>query len=300
MNNDIKKLKKLYWKETNIEASTVQEFVFAQNDKYFDIFTQCPVFNVLRMLNIDYHFNQYGTFYINNEKVKKINDDKPYIALSKFSYEYVICYESDRCETIRYPLIQNNFYSSMNSKVYLYRNSVLLCMNDFEYVDLYSFFYCKKENIIIDLRNNSGGKLSSMKTFLTQIIDGKLFYLCNKNIKYSITSFNNHIPLYNKNFILLVNNKTASAAEFFTIVLKEKMNTIIIGQRTYGKWVAHTILDYNEYYIKIPCYKFESYGGKLFTLGEGIIPDIECKDLKEIKYYLDKLNIVSIEENITL
>lgn len=92
-------------------------------------------------------------------------------------------------------------------------------------------------NLIIDLRNNTGGYLNAAydvsELFLKK---GKVIYqLKDRNNK--ITKFTAKSGEYRhfNNIIVIVNGSTASASEILALALKESANAKIVGTKSYGK-----------------------------------------------------------------
>lgn len=92
-------------------------------------------------------------------------------------------------------------------------------------------------NLIIDLRNNTGGYLNAAydvsELFLKK---GKVIYqLKDRNNK--ITKFTAKSGEYRhfNNIIVLINGSTASASEILALALKESANAKIVGTKSYGK-----------------------------------------------------------------
>ena len=92
-------------------------------------------------------------------------------------------------------------------------------------------------NLIIDLRNNTGGYLNAAydvsELFLKK---GKVIYqLKDRNNK--ITKFMAKSGEYRhfNNIIVIINGSTASASEILALALKESANAKIVGTKSYGK-----------------------------------------------------------------
>lgn len=111
----------------------------------------------------------------------------------------------------------------------------------------------KYPNIIIDLRNNTGGGLESA-------FELSSYFLHNKDISY-IIQYRNQIEtttvkadgiLKFDNIIILQNENTASASEIFINALKSNLSNIrTVGTKTYGKGVGQTTYKIkNGYYVK--------------------------------------------------
>ena len=92
------------------------------------------------------------------------------------------------------------------------------------------------KGIIIDLRNNYGGVLANAIQMANYMMDqGKIVSIQSRiNTKYQIYSDGEKI-FKNKPIVILINKNTASAAEILAGTLKDNLNAILIGERSYGK-----------------------------------------------------------------
>lgn len=91
------------------------------------------------------------------------------------------------------------------------------------------------DSLIIDIRDNSGGHMSSAKNILSLFLDStkvlfqtqdkkgieKVYSEGNKNKKYKI--------------VLLANSNSASSSEILIAGLKDNLNAILVGEKTFGK-----------------------------------------------------------------
>lgn len=90
--------------------------------------------------------------------------------------------------------------------------------------------------LIIDLRNNYGGILTNAILMSDYMSDNKkLISIISKGkLKYEL--YGDRASIFKeKPLIILVNSKTASAAEVLAGILKDNLGAIIIGEQTYGK-----------------------------------------------------------------
>ena len=134
----------------------------------------------------------------------------------------------------------------------------------------------KAEKIIIDLRNNPGGQNEYMIQAVDYFVDAGEAYMHGYDGTeevYSATDGAIDVPI-----VLLVNEKTASAAEIFTsMCMQFGRNVTVVGTNTFGKGIFQQEADLSD-------------GGKLhytagyFTVGDwecwqdkGIAPDIEVE-----------------------
>lgn len=95
----------------------------------------------------------------------------------------------------------------------------------------------KTNSLIIDLRDNTGGYLTSANDTAELFLDkGQTIYqLKNRNgIVSKYESKSNKIRTFKK-IVVLVNESTASASEVLTLALKENLNAIVVGKKTFGK-----------------------------------------------------------------
>jgi len=133
------------------------------------------------------------------------------------------------------------------------------------------------DSLIIDVRENSGGHLSTVISMLSEMLKSeRIMYQINKNEEitkfYSMGKKDKTYPI-----AIIQNNNSASASELLAISLKENLNAIIIGQTSYGKG---TIQEYNFLSNK-DMYKFTTkkwLSPKGNYINEiGITPDIEVE-----------------------
>lgn len=106
------------------------------------------------------------------------------------------------------------------------------------------------KSLIIDVRNNTGGYLSSVDKILSLFLD-------QTHVIYQIEDKNGIKKYYstgketvNYNIVILTNEFSASASEILTAALKEELHAVSIGKTTYGKGSAqklHTMSDGTQY-----------------------------------------------------
>lgn len=91
------------------------------------------------------------------------------------------------------------------------------------------------DSLIIDLRDNSGGYLSTAENIISLFLDSS-------HPIYQIQKQDQTIKYYSKGkkdtklkIALLVNSSSASASEILTSSLMEQLGAIVIGEKTYGK-----------------------------------------------------------------
>lgn len=138
----------------------------------------------------------------------------------------------------------------------------------------------EKQNInglIIDLRGNTGGYLSSAYDIAEQfLIKGKTVYQLKtkgKTKKYKTKEPDSK----NYKVVILIDGNSASASEVLTLALKEEYKAIVVGERSYGKGsVQQTKKLKDGSLVKYTTSKWLSPSGK--TIDEvGVKPDYYVK-----------------------
>ena len=132
-------------------------------------------------------------------------------------------------------------------------------------------------SLIIDVRENSGGHLTTSVGILSELLSSEnVIYQIEKNSKkskfYSLGKKNFEYPI-----AIIQNGDSASASEMLAISLKENLNAIIIGETSYGKGTVQELnyLSNGDTY-KYTTKKWLSPKGKWIE-GKGIVPDYEVK-----------------------
>ena len=148
------------------------------------------------------------------------------------------------------------------------------------------------KHITIDLRDNGGGELdmalAMVETFLEK--DELICYYNDKTLEKPNPVYSTTEKVSFDSITVLINEKSASAAELFTSILQDKGLAKVIGTKSYGKSLGQNIYHLvNGDYVTITTYqmlneKFESYDGI------GIIPDLAIEDV-EMCYNLPALGV---------
>lgn len=133
------------------------------------------------------------------------------------------------------------------------------------------------DSLIIDLRGNSGGYLTTVTSMLDLFIEkDKVIYKMQTQrgvMEYKTTS--NSKKDYN--IVILIDQNSASASEIMAAAMKEIYGAKLVGTTTYGKGTVQTTADLsNGTMIKYTIEKWLTPEGKCID-GEGIKPDYEVK-----------------------
>ena len=168
-------------------------------------------------------------------------------------------------------------------------------------------------NVIIDLRDNPGGLLSSSLDLLDLILPKNLDIVstkgrAGKSIK-SYKTLNNALIPESINMAVLINGASASASEIVAGVLQDYDRAVVLGSQSFGKGLVQTVIGINQetalkitnskYYIPsgrslqkrefidddliadsaaAPDSLFQTKAGRTVVGGGGITPDLIIKD----------------------
>ena len=133
------------------------------------------------------------------------------------------------------------------------------------------------ESLIIDLRGNSGGYLSSMESIASLFVEkDKVLYGIQTKDDITYTSDKTE-DKREYNIVVLVNGNSASAAEMLTAALKESYGAKVVGKTTFGKGTAQKVVHSGETSYKYTAFKWLTPNGECID-GVGIKPDYEVNN----------------------
>ena len=161
---------------------------------------------------------------------------------------------------VKIETFSNTTYSQLKNKIISFNSSV--------------------ESIIIDVRDNSGGLLSSAYDIADLFVEkGKNIYqLKDKSGKVTEYKAENEKIRNFKNIAVIVNSGSASASEVLALALKESAGATIVGSRSFGKGTVQETKSLSSgAMVKITTAYWLSPNGN--SINEtGITPDIEETD----------------------
>jgi len=145
----------------------------------------------------------------------------------------------------------------------------------------------KVQSLILDLRNNPGGLLTSAVEVTEKFIEpGKLIvYIKGRDGKKDEYVSNSKDPWINEPIFVLVNEGSASASEIVSGALQDWGRAVILGTPTFGKGSVQTILPLSDGSgLRLTTAKYYTPKGKSIQ-NTGINPDIVVKPslIKEAK-----------------
>lgn len=133
------------------------------------------------------------------------------------------------------------------------------------------------DSLIIDVREDSGGYLTTIDKILKKFMTKKQIIYQLKKGKSVIKEYGNSKDNKKYRIVLLGNENSASASELLIAGIRENYeNSVFVGKKTYGKGTAQEMvsIDSNNKY-KITTKKWLTPKGNWINDTEGIIPDID-------------------------
>lgn len=130
--------------------------------------------------------------------------------------------------------------------------------------------------LVLDLRNNPGGLLTSAVQVADLFLDEGLIVYTQGRAEESRTNYAatrgdllDGVPV-----VVLVNGGSASASEIVAGALQDQRRAIIVGQRSFGKGSVQTVLPlYGDRALKLTTARYYTPNGRSIQ-AEGIVPDI--------------------------
>ena len=132
------------------------------------------------------------------------------------------------------------------------------------------------DSLIIDVRNNSGGHLTTAVSILSNLLDKThvIYQTETKNKAEKFYSNGKQTKTYP--IVVLQNNASASASELLSIALKEEYGATVIGNVSYGKGTVQELVNSNSAEYKFTTKKWLSPKGNWIN-ETGVKPDIEVE-----------------------
>ncbi len=151
------------------------------------------------------------------------------------------------------------------------------------------------KGIMIDLRNNGGGSLSTVIDIAGFFIDkGPVVQVKDKHDDIEVLKDKDRSVVYDGSVVVLINELSASASEILAAALQDYNRAVIIGSKSYGKGTVQNLVDLSQ--VNVPGKDFGDLGALKWTTKKfyringgstqikGVQPDIELPDTYK---YLD-------------
>lgn len=153
------------------------------------------------------------------------------------------------------------------------------------------------QSLVIDLRNNAGGYLSSASKVLSLFLNkGDVIYQRSSSdvVEKVLNDSDKKITIP---VVLLVNENTASSAEIFVSSLVDNLGVTVVGTKTYGKGTIQKLYELSDgRYVKFTVQEWLSAKGKKVD-GVGIIPDVLVQVDKNANFDNQLTKAIEVAQN---
>lgn len=132
------------------------------------------------------------------------------------------------------------------------------------------------KGLIIDLRGNPGGLYDSVVACLDRILEkGKLLVYTEDKYGFREEEYSKDDEALDIPMVILIDGKSASASEIFTITLQEYGKATVVGTQSFGKGIVQSLFPiyYDNSAIKVTISRYFSPNGVCIH-GTGVTPDI--------------------------
>jgi len=139
------------------------------------------------------------------------------------------------------------------------------------------------KSLIIDLRDNTGGHLNTVKDMLSLMLDSSNVIYQTESRTELVKYYSNGSETKKYKIVILQNELTASASEIMASTLKEQIGAYIIGKSSYGKGTVQqleTVDGIGQY--KFTTKKWLTPNG-VWLNGTGLQPDLDVTQTED--YY---------------
>ena len=143
------------------------------------------------------------------------------------------------------------------------------------------------EALVVDLRNNGGGLVSSVCAILDRLLPEGLIVYTEDKYGNREEEFSDAEHSFDKPMAVLVNANSASASEIFAGAVKDYGAGTLVGTTTYGKGIVQKIYPLSDgTAVKLTVSKYYTPDGNNIH-GTGIEPDVKAELPEELMYAVE-------------
>ena len=143
------------------------------------------------------------------------------------------------------------------------------------------------EGLVIDLRNNGGGVVTTAQKMLDRLLPKCLLAYTEDKNGTREEYWAEDDEKFTKPLVLLVNGQSASASELFSGAVRDYEIGTIVGTTTFGKGIVQSIYPLKDgSALKLTVAKYYTPNGVCIH-GKGIEPDVEVELPKAFRNSLD-------------
>lgn len=213
-----------------------------------------------------------------SDLIKESKDEKIYLTILRNKEEKVVEVVRKKVvlKSVNYEVLEEN-----NKKVGYIYVSIFSLNTSVQMKEALDALEGNVDSIIIDVRDNSGGHLTSAEEILSLFLDSSnIIYKMDVGGKitsyYSKGNKTKNYPIY-----ILINGESASASEMFAIAMKEKYGATLVGVNSFGKGTVQQKIQLSTgASYKVTTKKWLSPNG-VWVNDVGITPDIYIEGPKD-------------------
>lgn len=176
--------------------------------------------------------------------IKTEADDKIMMVVSRQENEHTLNLIRGKVET---PVVTTTVYEKNGKKIGYMGISIFSSVANKQFKDKLKFLENEGiEGLIIDVRGNNGGYLTTVTDIVSQLLPkGEIIYQIEKNENREITKdktkTKREYPI-----AILVNGGSASASEILAAAIKESYGGYVVGTKTYGKGTVQQVKELSD------------------------------------------------------
>ena len=136
--------------------------------------------------------------------------------------------------------------------------------------------------LIIDVRSNSGGHLTTVVDILSNFLDSKKVIYQTETKDKTKSFYSKGAETKKYPIVVLQNSLSASASELLSISLQEQYGATVVGETSYGKGTVQELVRSGDTEYKFTTKKWLSPNG-VWIHEKGVAPDIEVS--LDLSYY---------------
>lgn len=150
------------------------------------------------------------------------------------------------------------------------------------------------DGLIIDLRDNGGGRLDTVINMLDLMLPEGVVVSTKTKDGTGDTYHSTDEEQFNKPLVVLMNGNSASASEVFAGAIQDYGTGTLVGTTSFGKGIVQTVYTLDDgSAIKLTTSEYFTPKGRNIH-GDGLTPDVEVELDEEL---LTKLNVEKSEDN---
>ena len=137
--------------------------------------------------------------------------------------------------------------------------------------------------LVVDVRNNPGGLLTSVVKILDRILPPELLVYTEDKYNKRVEEFAEDKAQVKVPMAVLINGNSASASEIFAGTLQDYKTATIVGTTSFGKGIVQSVYPFNDgSAVKLTISKYYTPNGRNIHK-TGITPDVKVELDKELQ-----------------